>query len=387
MDLSSEMIHALLPVFVTSVLGASMTTLGIIEGVAEGTAAFAKVFAGTLSDRARRRKPLVVLGYGLSALTKPFFPLAQSASWVFSARFVDRIGKGIRGAPRDALIADITPPASRGAAFGLRQALDTAGALAGPLLALGLMVALVGSDEFRIRTVFWIAAVPAAFAVLLLLLFVREPAEHAAPGEPRALPHRSDIRQLGRGFWLIVAIGGLFSLARFSEAFLVLRVTEAFVQPGEEARSALALAPLALAVMNLTYVLTAYPFGKAADRLNRLGLLAGGLVVLIASDAVLAFGTSLAAALGGVAMWGVHMGITQGLLSAMVADAAPKALRGTAFGVYNCVSGMAALAASVLAGLLWTQIGPKGTFLTGAAFAAAALASLLWSAKGSIRRL
>jgi len=366
MDLSSEMIHSLLPVFLVSALGASKVALGLIEGLAEGAASFAKVFSGVLSDRFGRRKPLVVGGYGLAALAKPLFPLAASAMWVFVARFVDRIGKGIRGAPRDALVADLTPPHVRGAAYGLRQALDTAGALAGPLVAIVLMAAL--ADEFR--AVFWIAAVPALVAVALLVLFVREPSEHAQRAARRELPHWKEVAKLGGAFWFVVTIGAAFSLARFSEAFLVLRASDAGLTH--------TWTPLALAVMNATYVASAYPFGKLSDRLDRVWLLAGGLAVLIASDAVLALGQHVVVILAGVAMWGVHMGLTQGLLSAMVADAAPQSLRGSAFGVFHFVSGIATLLASLLAGGLWTWYGPAGTFVAGAMFASAALAGVVW---------
>jgi MFS family permease len=366
MDLSSEMINSLLPVFLVTGLGASAVTLGLIEGIAEGTASFAKVFAGVISDRSGRRKPLVVCGYGLAALTKPLFPLAQSATWVLLARFVDRIGKGIRGAPRDALVADLTPPVVRGAAYGLRQTLDTAGALLGPLAALGLMAAFAD----QIRPVFWVATIPALLAVLVLVLLVHEPAEHAAPADRRAIPRWDELRQLGRSFWFVIVIAATFSLARFSEGFLILRA--------ENVGLSLGWIPLALAVMNATYVATAYPFGKLADRLDRAWLLAGGLAVLIASDAMLALAANLTIALLGIATWGVHMGMTQGLLSAMVADSAPKSVRGSAFGIYYCVSGLAALLASVLAGILWERVGPSAAYFAGGAFAAAALVGLTW---------
>ncbi len=377
MDLSSEMIHALLPVFLVSTLHASTMTLGLIEGLAEGTASIAKVFSGVLSDRLGLRKPLVVLGYGLAAFTKPLFPLANSAGWVLCARLVDRIGKGIRGAPRDALVADVTPSDIRGAAYGLRQALDTAGALAGPLAAIALMAIL----NDNVRAVFWVAVLPAVAAVSLLIFGVEEP-HHVAEslrdseasfGETRprgSLPHWRDLRQLGGAFWAVVTIGAAFTLARFSEAFLVLRAHDAGLSYG--------WAPLALAVMNFGYVISAYPAGRLSDRLGRTYLLAIGLATLIAADLVLAFGTSVAVILFGVSLWGLHMGLTQGLLAAMVADTAPAALRGSAFGVFHFVSGLVTLLASVLAGALWEWRGPTLTFTAGAVFSTLALVGLLW---------
>lgn len=370
MDLSSEMIHALLPVFLTTVLGAGPITVGLIEGIGEATASLSKIFSGVLSDWIGRRKPLVVLGYGLAALTKPLFPLANSAIWVLVARMVDRIGKGIRGSPRDALIADITPVEARGAAYGLRQSLDTAGALLGPLVGLALLSVLAGDESHVLRTVFWIAAVPAFVAVVVLVLFVHEPVEHPGRTKPQPRVPWRELKQLGSAFWFVVLVGGVFALARFSEAFLILRAADAGLT--------LEKTPLALAVMNLAYVATAYPFGKLADRVDRTWLLASGLAVLIASDAILALSEQLSLIFVGIALWGLHMGLTQGLLSAMVADAAPAELRGSAFGTYYFVNGVATLVASVLAGLLWTWQGPALTFLMGAAFSAAALGGLIW---------
>jgi len=364
MDLSSEMIHSLLPVFLVSVLGASALTLGLIEGVAEGTAAISKVLSGVLSDRFSRRKPLVVLGYGLAALSKPLFPLATSAAWILGARFVDRIGKGIRGSPRDALLADATPAEVRGAAYGLRQSLDTAGALLGPLVAILLMYLTMGD----VRTVFWIAAVPALIAVVVLWVGVEEPPRDVALRPRGAVPHWREVRELGTAFWMVVVVGGVFTLARFSEAFLILRAHDLGLSN--------TWAPLALAVMNLTYVLSAYPAGRFSDRAGRTGLLIVGLITLIVADLVLAMGSNLAVVLTGIALWGLHMGLTQGLLSAMVADTAPPEMRGSAFGVFYFVSGLATLMASLLAGALWKWYGPEITFAAGAAFSFAALIAL-----------
>jgi MFS family permease len=364
MDVSSEMIHSLLPLFLVGTLGVSVLVVGFIEGVAEAAALIVKVFSGALSDYLGRRKLLAVLGYALGALTKPAFALAQGAGVVVAARFVDRIGKGIRGAPRDALVADLAPPGQQGAAYGLRQSLDTVGAFAGPLLATMLMVAFMGD----FRAVFWVAVVPAVFAVALLAIGVREPAPKA--GRTPVNPIRREaLGRLGAAYWAVVAVGAVFTLARFSEAFLVLRA--------EELGVAASFVPLVMVAMNLVYALSAYPFGRLADAMSHTRLLGWGLVMLVAADLVLAFAPGWPTMLLGVALWGLHMGMTQGLLAAMVAHAAPEDLRGTAFGVFNLASGVAMLAASLIAGLLWDLIGPQATFLAGGGFAAAALLALL----------
>src|SRR5262245_21219277 len=360
MDISSEMIHALLPVFLVSVLGTSVAAVGLLEGAAEAIAKVTKVFSGTLSDWLGKRKLLTVLGYGLAALTKPLFALAPSAGWVFAARGLDRVGKGIRGAPRDALIAVLAPEEIHGAAFGLRQTLDTIGAFAGPLLAIALMAAT--ADNFR--TVFWLATVPAFVSVTVLVLFVREPDGAASR---RAATHRrvfALVGTLGSRFWWLVLVATLFTLARFSEAFLILKVADVGL--------GLAYVPAVLVVMNVAYALSAYPAGWLSDRMNRWGVFAVGAALLIAADLVLAFGSSIVFAGIGVALWGLHMGFTQGLLAALVADTAAAKQRGTAFGVFNLVTGLALLVASVLAGVLWDRGGPSLTFLAGAGLTAAA---------------
>lgn len=357
MDISSEMVHSLLPVFMVTLLGASMVTVGLVEGVAEATAAITKVFSGVLSDRLGRRKFPLVAGYALSALTKPVFPLATSIGGVFAARFTDRIGKGIRVAPRDALVADLAPPHLRGAAYGLRQALDSIGALLGPMLAVVLMASFAND----IRAVMWVAVAPALATVLLLLLFVREPRRSGAgsrTGTPLAL---ADAARLPLRYWLVVLLGAVFSLARFSEAFLVLRAQDVGVPLG--------YVPVVMIVMNLFYSGLAYPAGAAADRLGRRALLLVGLALLIAADLVLAAATSPWLAFAGAALWGVHMASSQGLLAKLVADGAPPELRGTAFGIFNLVSGAALLLASIIAGAAWSAVGASTTFLLGAAFA------------------
>jgi MFS family permease len=366
MDVSSELIHSLLPLFLVTTLGASALTVGVIEGVAEATALITKVFSGYLSDYFRKRKLLAVLGYGLAALSKPIFPLASSLAWIVFARFIDRVGKGIRGAPRDALIADITPPELRGAAYGLRQALDTVGAVVGPLLAIAAM--LWFADNFR--TVFWLAVIPAFAAVLLLVVGVREP-KPAAVGKARegAPLTFADVGRLPSRYWWVVAIGATMALARFSEAFLVLRA--------QNVGMALAWVPLVMALMSVVYAIVSYPAGVAADQKRQGMLLSGGFFALIIADVVLAHASSMGGVLAGTAVWGVHMGLTQGVLAALVAEAAPADLRGTAFGLFNLVSGIALLIASALAGWLWDSFGPAETFYVGAAFAALAWIGLI----------
>ena len=388
MDISSEAIHSLLPIFMVSVLGASMVTVGIIEGVAESTAAVMKLFSGALSDYLGKRKFLLVLGYALAAFTKPIFPLATAVNWVFAARFVDRVGKGIRGAPRDALVAEITPPQMRGAAYGLRQALDSVGALIGPLLAVALMIWFANN----IRAVMWIAVVPAFFAVALLMIYVREPEREDHDARAKAPLTLADARRLPLPYWLIVLLGAIFTLARFSEAFLVLRAQDVGLELG--------YVPVVMIVMNIFYAAAAYPAGAAADDANQRTMLPGsmtaddvapatvnrvrqrrllllGLALLIAADLVLAFARSPVVVFAGAALWGLHMAFTQGLLSKLVAETAPADLLGTGFGIFNLVSGGALLLASVIAGSLWSSLGAPATFLTSAGFAALAAIGLL----------
>jgi len=367
MDVSSELIHSLLPVFLLVGLGTSALTIGLIEGVAESTALIVKVFSGTLSDYLGRRKTLAVIGYGLGALSKPLFAVATSAGMVFTARFVDRIGKGIRGAPRDALIADLTPCQARGAAYGLRQALDTLGAFVGPLLAILLML-LLDND---IKTVFWFAVIPAFLAMFLIIYGVNEPDRPAERREVRFPLHAKELRRLGWAYWWVVGIAMAFTLARFSEAFLILRA--------QSVGLAMALVPAVLVLMNVFYALAAYPAGVLSDNGDRTKMLIIGLTLLLTADLVLALSPGLIGVAVGVMLWGLHMGFSQGLLSALVADTAPPELRGTAFGMFNLVTGIALLAASIIAGAMWDALGPKATFLTGAAFTVLALVTLMLS--------
>jgi MFS family permease len=365
MDTSSELIHSLLPVYLVAVLGASALSVGLIEGVAEATAAITKVFSGTLSDYLGRRKMLTVIGYGLAAITKPMFPLAGSVAWIFTARFIDRIGKGIRGAPRDALIGDIAPPHLRGACYGLRQSLDTVGAFAGPLLAMGFMVLL--ANDFR--AVFWIAVIPAFLSVAILIFAVKEPEPTRPEGEARSPIRLRNLGQMGAPYWWLVIVGAVLGLARFSEAFLVLRA--------ENVGLAIALVPMVFVVMNFVYAVSAYPAGTLSDRVDRRLVLAAGFIFLIAADVVLALATGIWSVMAGVVLWGLHMGLTQGLLAAMVADATPPEIRGTAFGIFNLATGLALLGGNLVAGLLWDHTGPSGTFFMGAGITAVALAGLV----------
>jgi len=364
MDISSEMIHALLPIYMVTVLGTSALSVGIIEGIAEATASITKVFSGALSDWLGKRKLLAALGYGLAAFTKPIFPLAASIEWLIAARFIDRVGKGIRGAPRDALVADIAPPDLRGASFGLRQSLDTVGAFLGPLFAIGLM--WLTADHFQ--AVFWIAVIPAFLSVGLIVVAVKEPDRPKEQRRVRMPLHRDELRRLGATYWWVVAVAAVFTLARFSEAFLILRA--------QSIGFSVTVIPVVLVVMSLAYSLSAYPVGVLSDRVNRTTLLAIGLALLLGADLALAFASDIVWVGVGVVLWGLHMGFTQGLLTTLIAESAPPELRGTAFGVFNLVTGIALLLASVVAGALWDMTGPRGTFLAGAAFTMMTLAGL-----------
>jgi len=361
MDVSSEMIHALLPIYLVTVLGASMLTVGFIEGIAEATAMIVKIFSGALSDRLGKRKLLAAIGYGLAAFTKPIFPLATGIGWIVAARFVDRIGKGIRGAPRDALIADLSPAEVRGASFGLRQSLDTVGAFIGPLAAIGLMALTANS----FTTVFWIAVIPAFLSFALISFGVKEPERKSVPGEPRPRPRLSDVGRLSTAYWMVVALSAVLTLARFSEAFLILRA--------QNVGMPIALVPAIMVMMNIVYAFTAYPAGVVSDRFGREGVIAIGVASLIVADIALAFAGNVTLVLVGVAFWGLHMGLTQGLFAALVADTAPEDLRGTAFGLFNFAAGLAMLAASVMAGALWDQFGPGATFIAGAGISVVSL--------------
>jgi MFS family permease len=364
MDVSSEQIHALLPVYLVTVMGTSMVTVGIIEGIAEATGSIVKIFSGAISDWLGKRKLLTAIGYGLAAFTKPIFPLATSVSWLIAARFIDRVGKGIRGAPRDALVADIAPAHLRGASFGLRQSLDTTGAFLGPALAIGLM--WLTANNFK--AVFWVAVIPAFLALGLLLFAVREPERPAGLRKvsfPLSLP---ELKKLGSAYWLVVAVATTFTLARFSEAFLILRAQGTGLP--------LVLIPMVLVLMNFVYALAAYPAGVLSDRYNRLTVLIIGFTLLIAADLVLALSAGLTGVAAGVVLWGLHMGVTQGLLSTLVADTAPAEVRGTAYGVFNLLGGIALLVASVVAGALWDGLGSQATFLAGAGFTVLALVGL-----------
>ncbi|MCF7822664.1 MAG: MFS transporter [Candidatus Marinimicrobia bacterium] len=366
MDISSELVHSLLPIFMTTVLGASMVTLGVIEGLAEGAAAITKMFSGAISDYFGKRKLLAVLGYALGALSKLVFPLATTIEWVFGARFVDRIGKGIRGAPRDALVADIVPPKLRGAAYGLHQSLDSVGAFFGPLLAVVFMIWFANDIE----SVFWIAVVPGFLAVLVLIVALREP-ESLKKNSAGHINHLglNDAKRLPVQYWFVVTLGAVFTLARFSEAFLILRA--------QDAGLAIAYVPAIMIVMNIVYSIFAYPAGAAADRLPARTLLLLGLWILVAADVLLAIAAQPWIVFIGAALWGLHMAFTQGLLSKLVADTAPSELRGTAFGVFNMVNGVALLLASIIAGVMWNSFGASATFIAGASFATLSAVGLL----------
>ena len=364
MDVSSELVHSLLPIFMVTTLGASTTSLGLLEGLAEGTAAISKMFSGVISDWLGKRKIVAVIGYGLSAITKPFFPLAHSVEWVFAARIIDRVGKGIRGAPRDALIGEITPPELRGAAYGLRQSLDTAGAFVGPGLAIALMLIFAGN----IRSVYWFAILPAFLCVALLIFGVQEPERKKNGKVERFVINRHELANLGRPYWSVVLVGSVLTLARFSEAFLILRAQSVGISP--------TWVPLVVVVMSLVYAFAAYPAGILSDRMDRRFILMIGAGVLILADLVLAFAPGIWMVILGVGLWGLHMGLSQGLLATLIADTTPEEWRGTAFGMFNFIGGFTLLAASAIAGYLWDKSGPEATFLASAVFTSVAFAGL-----------
>ncbi len=355
MDISSEMIHSLLPLFMVTTLGTSALLVGFIEGLAQSTALIVKIFSGMLSDYLGKRKWLAVTGYALGAFTKPVFALASSIELVFTARLLDRVGKGIRGTPRDAMVADLTPPELRGAAFGLRQSLDSIGAFVGPLLAVGLM--LLWANDFR--AVFWVAVIPGILSVLLLAFGISEPDTCSTTKRTNPLV-MANLKRLNNQYWWVVCIGSVFTLARFSEAFLVLRAQDSSVP--------ITYIPLIIVLMNIIYALSAYPFGHLSDHISRYKLLGYGLLMLICADIALAINGHWSVLLLGVVFWGLHMGLTQGILAALVADVAPQDLRGTAFGFFNLASGIALFAASIIAGWLWDSVGASATFLMGAGF-------------------
>ncbi|MCY7271424.1 MAG: MFS transporter [Sphingomonas bacterium] len=362
MDLSSEIYHALLPAFLTITLGLPVAAMGALDGISEATANMAKLVSGKLSDHQQKRKPWVLLGYGMAALSKPLFPLATGAIPVLGARFIDRIGKGIRGAPRDAMIADETPPEIRGAAFGLRQSLDTVGAFLAPLVAVGLMIALAGD----IRLVFWIAVIPAMLSFLFAWVMLRE------TGGGTAIATKlkwGGFRDLEPEVRRLIGVGFLFGLARFSESFLILKAMDVGLSAS--------LSPLVLSLFSLSYLLLAFPAGQWSDRISPRTILIAGIAVLVAADLWLAQATSLWMVGVGVILWGAHMALTQGIFSRMIADAAAPERRATSFGAFFFASGIAALLASLGAGLMWDRSGPASVFTAGAVIAAVAGAMLI----------
>ncbi len=367
MDVSSEMIHALLPLVVVGSLGGSVLALGLLEGVAEATAAFTKLFSGAVSDRIGRRRPLLLLGYGLAALTKPGFAFASTVAQLTVARVIDRVGKGIRGAPRDALIADLTPQEIRGAAYGLRQSMDAVGAFLGPGVALVLMA--IFNDA---QTVFLLAGIPAALAVLAIVIWVKDPERPARTSTQRRWPlKRSELERLPRAFWGVAALAFVLTLARFSEAFLVLSSLRAGWTPAQ--------APWVLVIMSLAYTLSAWPLGHLSDRVPAPRMLALALLLLLGADLLLAFADSSPLLIAGLVLWGVHMGASQGLLATLVANGAPEEIRGTAFGLFQVATATGILVASPIAGVAWDQLGPPATYLIGAGFTVLAGLVLLFN--------
>lgn len=354
MDVSSEMINTLLPLYLAGGLGASALAIGFIEGISVAIATASKFLSGVLADFSRRAKPIAVLGYGLAALSRLIFPLATSVDLIVLARAMDRVGKGIRGAPRDAIVAAVTPQGMRGASFGLRKSLDTVGGFLGPLIAIAAMLLLAGD----IVTVFWLAALPAGMAVAVLIFAVREPAESRA--EIKNIPafRFADAFRLNPAIWTVICLAGVIMLARFSEAFLLLKSVEAGFS--------LTWVPVSIVIMHGVYGLCAYPVGKLSDTIGNTGLLLCSLVFLVVAHLTIAFSATVWEFVIGIVFWGLHMGFSQGLLGAMVADASPAGLRASAFGAFNLVTGIVLLIGNVAAGWLWQDLGSHAPFIAGA---------------------
>ena len=363
--MSSAMIYSLLPVFMVRVLGISIASVGVIEGTAEATNSLIKIVSGAASDWIGRRKPLVVFGYTLSAVIKTIFPVAGTVSAVLAARVIDRLGKGIRDAPRDAFLADLTAKEIRGEGFGLRLALAISGFVVGPLIAIGLMK--LSGDDFQL--VFWIALIPAYLSLVVLFVAVKELPFNYDESQRRRPIRRGDIIALPAVFWWVVAIASLLSLARFSQAFLVLKAHDIGVDA--------AFVPMVLVVMYLVFSVAAYPFGVLADHLDRRLQLGIGTVILVGADVVLANASTVWLTMLGAALWGLQLGVTQGLLGATIADVAPDRLRGTAFGIYDVAIGVGTFIASAGAGALWMAGGPSIAFSFSACVATAAALMLL----------
>jgi len=355
MDISSEMIHALLPLFMAGTLGASAIWIGLVEGIGEGTALIAKVFSGVVADRFGHKKRLVFAGYFLGVISKPVFALAGSMPVVLAARFFDRIGKGLRGAPRDAIVADVTDESIRGAAYGLRQSLDAAGAFVGPLLAALLL--LLWTEE--LRSIFWIALIPGA-ACLALILFGVE--DNVTPTVNTKHIAWKDLKiVITPAFVQLVILGTLFSLARFSNAFIVLRAADIGIEH--------AWIPMTVVLMNIAFSLSSYPFGKLADKLNPMKLLALGMVLLALANLLFAYAANYRILAAGIVLFGMHLGATQGIFSTIISEIAPSEVRATAFGIFNFFSGLALLASGLVAGSLWEYMGAQYCFGGGVVFA------------------
>jgi MFS family permease len=341
MDLSSEMILSILPIFLVTGLGVSVLTLGLIEGLAEGVASVIKAFSGALSDYLKKRKILVVIGYGLSTLTKPFFALASTATWIFVARFVDRLGKGIRGAPRDSLIADSTSTKIRGTAYSLRQTLDTLGAVLGPIFA--IIILYLTTNNFRL--VLWFAVIPAVLCIVVLIFGVKESTLKKNISRKKSYFLFENFLKITPVIWLFFLTVFILNLGHFSEAFLLLRSQEIGLK--------VSFIPVVFVVMNVAYAIVAVPFGHLADRGGFFILIVCGFLILVLADIILALTNSVGWMFVGIIFWGIHLGMTQGLLLAMISKLSPLELRGTSFGLFHAISGVALLTASLIAGYLW----------------------------------
>lgn len=358
MKISSVIVFTLSPLFMTQVLGASIFAVGILEGILEVITLLARIFSGIISDYIHKRKSIIVVGYIFALISRPFLALATRMEDVFLGRAFDRIGNGLDATPRDALVGDLAPPQIKGACYGLRESLSRAGSFAGALL----VMALLWLTEGNFSLVFWIGSIPTVLALMVLVIFVKDsPNQQAQHKKPTHKFKLKDLKKLPLPFWLILLLSGLFMLSNFSGAFLILRA--------EQTGLDLHLTSLVMIIQNLATAGTAYPVGYLSDKMGRRSMMGVGIVLIVCSDLLLAWGGSLYTILGGVLLWGAEIGITQSILAVFLADTCPQDLRGTGFGLFHFINGCCLLLANVFAGWIWHDVNPSAMFLASAVMA------------------